>query len=56
MKGNAVHGGRHAMFAYTIMNISAAVIVAVKNTVTANLCIIRTGQVSRTTKQSRAGR
>ena len=39
MKGNAVHGGRHAMFAYTIMDISAAVIVAVKNTVAANLVL-----------------
>ena len=30
MQGNAVHSGRHAMFAHTIMDISAAVIVASK--------------------------
>ena len=55
MKGNSVHGGRHAMFAYTIVDIGAAVIVTVKNTVIANFCVIRTGQVSRTTKQGWAG-
>ena len=51
MQGNAVHCGRHAMFAHTIMDISAAIIVAVKNTVAPNLGVVGSGQIGRPTKQ-----
>ena len=51
MQGNAVHSGCHAMFAHTVMDISAAIIVAVKNTVATNLGVVGSGQIGRPTEQ-----